>query len=151
MFSPLTFTPFWRLSLKGAKKTAVHTPLAKREKASVIVPSLQQLPVLHLSLFLVINVSSRSIFTENAQRSCPSMVSFLHPSFFFPFSKSPSFFVFDLSTRCLTYAQQSTIVTRNRNFVSMVLIKYPHQYREQERKREGNGVRGTGGREPKIE
>lgn len=61
----------------------------------------------------------------------------LHPSFFFFLLKSPSFFVFDLSTRCLTYAQQSTIVTRNRNFVSMVLIKYPHQYREEERKRRG--------------
>lgn len=63
--------------------------------------------------------------------------------------ESPSFFVFDLSTRCLTYAQQSTIVTRNRNFLSMVLIKYPHQYREEEeedRKRGGNGVRG--GRKP---
>lgn len=60
----------------------------------------------------------------------------------FPFKKS-FLFCFDLSTRCLTYAQQSTIVTRNRNFVSMVLIKYPHQYREEERKRGGNGVRGT--------
>lgn len=81
------------------------------------------------------------IHTECAKKYVHHRPRSLHPSVFL--LKSPSFFVFDLSTRCLTYAQQSTIVTRNRNFVSMVLIKYPHQYREQERKRRGNGVRGT--------
>lgn len=56
----------------------------------------------------------------------------------FTFEKSfVVFCFFDASTRRLTSAQHSTAVTRDRNFVSMVLIKYPHQYREEERRVEG--------------
>lgn len=103
--------------------------------------SLQQLPVFLLflsrALFLTVNVSSESLFTKNEKKEKkihPWLASVLASLPFFSFLKSPSFFCFfDLSTRCLSYAHQSTLVTRNRNFVSMVLIEYPHQYREKRR------------------
>lgn len=131
---------------KGPEGSAVLTRNAKSERASVVHLSLQQLPVFSVSppshgkclprVFIHIQGKKKQKILHWPQS--------WHPLFFFFFVfKSPSFFIFDLSTRCLTYAQQSTIVTRNRNFVSMVLIKYPHQYREEERKRGGaEGLRG---------
>ena len=94
-----------------------------------------------LCLHLVRIVSLESIFTKNATTSTRTekkKKDSLH-LFFFPFKKFVIFFIFfffDLSTRCLTYARQSTIVTRNRNFVSMVLIKYPHQLLERRGEKE---------------
>ena len=67
---------------------------------------------------------------KGCENVCPAVSVFsVSPFLVFPtpqsfsFKKSPFIFPFAIyEERCLTYAQPITTVTRNRNFVSMVLI-----------------------------
>lgn len=65
------------------------------------------------------------IHTECKKKTCPSLASVL-ASLHFPSEKVLPFCVLIYQQGASLFAQQSTIITRNRNFSSMVLIKYPH-------------------------